>query len=101
VARPDEIGHENPALDARAGDLFELPSKKFTLFPPLTAHRLHIGVPPRPRERELLRVEQGKAKAVRFYIRTLEREPSRELATIVRATGGAIQAGDKADENEK
>lgn len=57
------------------------------------------------RLRELLRVEQGKAKAVRFYIRTLEREPSRELATIVRATGGAIQAGDKAgdkaDEAEK
>jgi hypothetical protein len=53
------------------------------------------------RLRELLRVEQGKAKAVRFYIRTLEVEPSRELATIVRATGGAIQAGEKADETEK
>jgi hypothetical protein len=53
------------------------------------------------RLRELLRVEQGKAKAVRFYIRTLEVEPSRELATIVRATGGAIQAGEKTDETEK
>ena len=53
------------------------------------------------RLRELLRVDQGKAKTVRFYIRTLEREPSRELATIVRATGGAIQAGEKTDEAEK
>lgn len=53
------------------------------------------------RLRELLRVEQGRAKAVRFYIRTLGKEPSPELAAIVRATGGAIQAGEKKSEAEK
>jgi hypothetical protein len=53
------------------------------------------------RLRELLRVGQGAARAVRFYIRTLEREPSSELAAIVRVTGGAIQAGEKEADAEK
>ena len=46
------------------------------------------------RLRELLRVEKGKAKAVRLYIRSLEREPSPELTAIAMASGGAIQAGE-------
>jgi hypothetical protein len=53
------------------------------------------------RLRELLRVGQGGARAVRFYIRTLEQEPSSELAAIVRATGGAIQAGEKDEDSGK
>jgi len=52
------------------------------------------------RLRELLQVGQGKAAPVRFYIRTLEREPSRELKVIVRATGGAIQAGKNEEERD-
>jgi len=47
--------------------------------------------------RELLRVDRGKGKAVRFYIRSLEQEPSDELAAIVKATDGAIQAGEKGE----
>lgn len=46
---------------------------------------------------ELLSLKKGKGRAVRFYVRSLEREPSRRLATIVRASGGAVQAGEKGE----
>ncbi len=46
---------------------------------------------------ELLGISRGRGKAVRFYIRTLELEPSRELAKVVRASDGAIQAGAKGE----
>ena len=49
------------------------------------------------RLRELLRIDQGRAKAVRFYIRSLQVEPSPELTAIVKASGGAIQAGEKGE----
>lgn len=49
------------------------------------------------RLRELLKLERGKARAVKFYIRSLGKEPSPELAAIVRASGGAVQAGEKGD----
>lgn len=49
------------------------------------------------RLRTLLRAERGKGRAVRFYIRSLEREPSEELAAIVKATDGAVQAGEKGE----
>lgn len=47
---------------------------------------------------ELLGISRGKGKAVRFYIRTLQVEPSTELARIVRASDGGIQAGAKGTE---
>lgn len=46
---------------------------------------------------ELLGVDRGKGRAVRFYIRSLEREPSAELVRIVRASDGAVQAGEKVE----
>lgn len=46
---------------------------------------------------ELLNLEAGKDKAVRLYIRSLERPPSRKLALIARASGGAVQVGDRED----
>lgn len=49
------------------------------------------------RLRELLKLERGKARAVKFYIRSLGEEPSSELAAIVRASGGAVQAGEKGE----
>ena len=49
------------------------------------------------RLRELLKLERGKARAVKFYIRSLGEEPSPELAAIVRASGGAVQAGEKGE----
>ena len=47
--------------------------------------------------RELLKLERGKARAVKFYIRSLGKEPSPELASIVKASGGAVQAGEKGE----
>ncbi len=44
---------------------------------------------------ELLNLEKGKGRAVRLYIRSLERKPSTKLAAIVRTSGGAVQAGGK------
>lgn len=49
------------------------------------------------RLRDLLKLERGKARAVKFYIRSLGQEPSPELAAIVRASGGAVQAGEKGE----
>lgn len=46
---------------------------------------------------ELLSLKKGKGRAVRLYVRSLEREPSRKLAAIARASGGAVQAGEKGD----
>lgn len=46
---------------------------------------------------ELLRLEKGRGRAVRLYIRTLKVKPSTELTRIVRASGGAIQAGDETE----
>lgn len=49
------------------------------------------------RLRDLLKLERGKAQAVKFYIRSLGQEPSPELAAIVKASGGAVQAGEKGE----
>jgi hypothetical protein len=49
------------------------------------------------RLRELLKLERGKSRAVKFYIRSLGQEPSPELATIVKASGGAVQAGERGE----
>lgn len=49
------------------------------------------------RLRDLLKLERGKARAVKFYIRSLGQEPSPELAAIVKASGGAVQAGEKGE----
>lgn len=49
------------------------------------------------RLRDLLKLERGKARAVKFYIRSLGQEPSPELAAIVEASGGAVQAGEKGE----
>ncbi len=46
---------------------------------------------------DLLDLEKGRGKAVRLYVRSLERKPSSQLATIVRASGGAVQAGKTED----
>ena len=47
---------------------------------------------------ELLRISEGRANAVRFYIRSLGQSPSPEMTAIVRASGGAIQAGEEEEE---
>lgn len=44
---------------------------------------------------QLLRIDGAKPQRVKLYIRSLQNPPRRELATIVRASGGAVQAGDK------
>ena len=49
------------------------------------------------RLRELLHLERGRGRAVKFYIRSLGKEPSPELAAIVRDSGGAVQAGEKGE----
>jgi hypothetical protein len=49
------------------------------------------------RLRDLLKLERGKARAVKFYIRSLGQEPSPKLAVIVKASGGAVQAGEKGE----
>ncbi len=52
------------------------------------------------RLRDLLQLEKGRGRAVRLYIRTLERQPSLDLTRIVKASGGAIQAGNEGVEEE-
>jgi len=46
------------------------------------------------RLQELLQIEKGRGRAVRFYIRSLDAKPSAQLAAIVKASGGSVQVGD-------
>ncbi len=46
---------------------------------------------------DLLRIDGSKGQRVKLYVRSLQNPPRRELATVIRASGGAIQAGDKTE----
>lgn len=46
---------------------------------------------------QLLRLDGSKGQRVKLYVRSLQSPPRRELAMIIRASGGAVQAGDKVE----